>query len=1002
MTTFIDGGFSIFNKCYFMRKLIICFLLFFQFVGKSQTVINSGNVSGNWSKGNSPYLINGDIVIPADSVLKIDAGVTIEFAGNYGFTINGAILANGSKSDSIWFTSSGSLTWKGLSFTSSSSSISNIKYSVIENAKKERGGGVYINTQVKLAIENCLFQKCFGRYGGGIYVELDINGNVLVKNTVFRNNTSYALGGGGAIYLNTCASKFVGCLIHDNYSEWGSAALASIGQGYSPEFINCTICDNTNQNQLTYVIDLGTDIRFENSIIYYNSPEGILVESEAYKPEFINCNISQEPKVTTDTKWPTFEGIFENNIVNVAPGFVDRDSRNYNLGVSHCINEGNLETDISNYNTDLSGNPRIYSEANGRIDIGALEYQGVTPNRTPVIQSKKEYYLPNLTASKLSFIYHDNDSEDVHKIDAYCSDGSVDVNPTKIDEKKFVLEIYPVGMVNGDKWVYIDIDDQTGTENGILRDSVLVHFANHFEGEVSNYIELRDSVKIIGDIVVKSGGQLVIKPGTYLEFQGDYEIDNFGDIQLQGTSDQPIVFNASDTTYYYEESGVKTYVRKNGWGGLIYHNRQDATISFVEIRNTSEGAIQLRDCKNIAIKNTGFYNCVANWEGNAGVLFDNSTGLVDSCLFMYGTVATYNTGVYVSSVGSDVMVSNSYFGENINSNDHDWDESGILSKEWNISVKNNVLEETNFTYGIYIIADSVSVIEDNLFSNNVSHYLLEVLADTCLIRGNKFISNNSRALLARITDIYVINNLFAYNKYECNCYYVNAIVELTDAGEGNTARVINNTFYGNELDSPYGYAVYSSYPGEAVNNIFWHNEPYQIKWGSSSRSDARVIENNVIEGNYGEGNFDIDPEFLLTDSLDFRLSDESYCIDKGLEIDPGLLPELDIAGNPRINEGTNKIDIGAYEYYNVTGVKNSYLGNLEIYPNPVSTEINISNKSMNAISEVRLYSLNGELKIVSEPNKYWTKLNLSSLNSGMYLLQVRTDQEVYRTMVTKF
>lgn len=991
-----------------MKRLILIYsLIFFNFVGKSQTVINSGNVSGNWYRENSPYLISGDIIIPVDSMLEIEAGVKIEFTGDYGLDIKGVIQANGNKADSIWFTSSEGLTWKGLSFTSSSSSVSNIKYSIIENAKKENGGGVYIDAQLKLTIENCLFQKCFGRYGGGIYIGQDIDGNVLVKNTIFRNNTSYSLGGGGAIYLNTCASKFVGCLIHDNYSEWGSAALASIGHGYSPEFINCTICDNTNENQLTYVIILGTDIRFENSIIYYNSPEGILVESEAYKPEFIYCNISQEPKVTTDIKWPTFEGVFENNIVNVAPEFVDRDSQNYNLGVSHCINEGNPETDLNNFETDVSGNPRVFSGTNGRVDIGALEYQGVTPNRTPVIQSKKEYYLPNLTASKLTFSYHDSDSEDVHKIDAYCSDGSVDVNPTKIDEKNFVLEINPVNKDDGDKWIYIDIDDQTGTENGILRDSVLVHFANHFEGEVSNYIELRDSVKIIGDIVVKSGGQLVIKPGTYLEFQGDYEIDNFGDIQLQGTSNQPIVFNASDTTYYYEESGVKTYVRKNGWGGLIYHNRQDATISFVEIRNTSEGAIQLRDCKNITIKNTSFYNCVANWEGNAGITFQNSTGFVDSCFFMYGTVATYNTGVYVSSFNSDIKVSHSYFGENINSNDYDWDKSAILSQESNNSIRDNIFENTNFTYSISIVADSVSVIENNTFNNNLSYYLIEEIAtDSCLIRGNKFIANNSRILHSRITNTYFINNLLAYNKYVCNCSNFHAFVELSDAGIGDTSRVINNTFYKNEIDSPHGHTVYFSYAtGEAVNNIFWNNQPNQIGWynGTPPQLDAPRIENNVIEGNYGEGNFDLDPEFLLTDSLDFRLSAESICIDSGLYIAPELLPELDLSGNPRINESTNKIDIGAFEYYNVTGVRSKYIfGTLNVYPNPATDEIYVINNSMGAISEIRLYSLNGELKIVSEPNNYRTKLNVSNLVSGIYFLQVRVNSDFFRTKIIKY
>ena len=68
------------------------------------TVVPGGTVSGIWSITGSPYLIEGDISIHADSTLSIEPGVLVDFQGHYQLYVNGALEALGTAQDSIVFT----------------------------------------------------------------------------------------------------------------------------------------------------------------------------------------------------------------------------------------------------------------------------------------------------------------------------------------------------------------------------------------------------------------------------------------------------------------------------------------------------------------------------------------------------------------------------------------------------------------------------------------------------------------------------------------------------------------------------------------------------------------------------------------------------------------------------------------------------------------------------------------------------------------------------------
>ena len=83
--------------------LISLLLLFLSFQTLPQTHISSGIVNGKWLKQNSPYLIDGEIIIPRGKKLIVESGVKIIFTGHYKLIVNGILEARGTKQDSIYF-----------------------------------------------------------------------------------------------------------------------------------------------------------------------------------------------------------------------------------------------------------------------------------------------------------------------------------------------------------------------------------------------------------------------------------------------------------------------------------------------------------------------------------------------------------------------------------------------------------------------------------------------------------------------------------------------------------------------------------------------------------------------------------------------------------------------------------------------------------------------------------------------------------------------------------
>jgi hypothetical protein len=187
------------------------FLILLVFLSQSifsQIYISKGQeVYGTWKKSNSPYIIDGEAIVPAGKTLTIKKGVEVKFktgtnrdyridgykANNFdlGFLrVEGTIIAKGSETDKIKFTSNGDGNW-GTIFINSRSDKNYFSYCIFEKGYHIRGitdtdnsTGVltFLNSTGK--VENCLFLR-----NGWTAINCKQSSNPTITNvTIVKNN----------------------------------------------------------------------------------------------------------------------------------------------------------------------------------------------------------------------------------------------------------------------------------------------------------------------------------------------------------------------------------------------------------------------------------------------------------------------------------------------------------------------------------------------------------------------------------------------------------------------------------------------------------------------------------------------------------------------------------------------------------------------------------------------------------------------------------------------
>ncbi|MFD2550632.1 T9SS type A sorting domain-containing protein [Bizionia sediminis] len=83
---------------------------------------------------------------------------------------------------------------------------------------------------------------------------------------------------------------------------------------------------------------------------------------------------------------------------------------------------------------------------------------------------------------------------------------------------------------------------------------------------------------------------------------------------------------------------------------------------------------------------------------------------------------------------------------------------------------------------------------------------------------------------------------------------------------------------------------------------------------------------------------------------------------------------------------------------NLLGVEDFNLDNMSISPNPVNDVLNIQLHQSIQVEKAKLYTVTGQVVLQAENTR---KLDLSNLNSGIYLLKVETDKGIVARKIIK-
>jgi hypothetical protein len=233
-----------------------------------------GNYSGTLTKSKSPYLVRGNLVINENDTLIIEPGAQLFFEEDALLTINGVLIAAGTKSSVIIFTSfQDELGWKGIHIINPTGS-SKLNFCIIKNVflpqDDQLDYGALEISNGDIEIENCIFVDNYTQYGGGLAIESSTG---VIKNNIFYNNEAVVYGGAilslnstnqiinNTIYSNTCFN-FGGAIVlfepvneelqnnifYDNYSYQPDPPIALISGDTSNIFEQYNFFESGNNS----------------------------------------------------------------------------------------------------------------------------------------------------------------------------------------------------------------------------------------------------------------------------------------------------------------------------------------------------------------------------------------------------------------------------------------------------------------------------------------------------------------------------------------------------------------------------------------------------------------------------------------------------------------------------------------------------------------------------------------------------------------------------------
>ena len=369
-----------------MKKIIISIFILSTAILFSDTIIQSGDVNGNWTAANSPYLIEGEITIPDGETLSIEPGVLVEFQGHYKFHVQGRLLAIGTISDNIVFTINDTTgfydfdlqegAWQGIRFnnTPATNDSSKIVYCKIEYGKANgfdppcsgNGGGIYVENFSKLLIQNCEIYHNMAMLGGGI--ALDESDGVVINNTLIIGNESWLQGGGmnlidsspvlNEVILqdnNASGGGGIACwydsspmitnssFINNNGTIHGGGVYCKFDS--NPNFTDCVFRENTSSSGAAMNFNDSSNPRLFRALITNNhstNSSGAFSCGNESHPVIINSTICNNTAITAGVSYIyDSHPVFVNTIIwnNTPEAFKFSDWEEYDNSITFAYSD---------------------------------------------------------------------------------------------------------------------------------------------------------------------------------------------------------------------------------------------------------------------------------------------------------------------------------------------------------------------------------------------------------------------------------------------------------------------------------------------------------------------------------------------------------------------------------------------------------------------------------------------------------------------------------------
>jgi hypothetical protein len=838
----------------------------------ADTIVSPGDVSGTWTKENSPYNIMGDITVQENQLLTIEPGVEVIFHGHYQLRLNNAnLMAIGSPEDSILFTAADTNGfvngewdeggWSGIhfSFGSTTDDSSQFAYCRFEFAKisgeePEDQGVIGVVSLPKLLVRDCIFENNRTNEEGLIFIrwsDLVIHHNIFTRN-VCRKIISMTEDS-PEIYWNRFDSN--DCEVVLWITDWNN-----------PRIHHNLFKYNTG----SHVIKTEGNCRpriYQNWII---NNTGHIISFANSKAEFINNLVANNdgPILELDEDESVFiQNTFVNN--NAAPGHFMGLDKTSNLILGNIFN-GNgsfILYTLGEKEPVIRYNMFDFDTTTWEGDT----YSGIFENNS---ENDSPHFCINTGGVGRAFDAEFADFN-IAPLANVVNQGDPDFPEEYITPDLYDRYRVRYGRIDfGAYEANIDLDT---IPQSILRDTVIT----------------ADTIHVMESFIIPDNVKLKISARAVVIFHGPDSIVVEGSLEAIGTADEPIRFTIDDTTGF-----AGSEIGSSGWRGIILDNR--------------DGSM---DDNDPSIFEHCIFEYTKGTPGRGGVftLRDVDNFILNHSEFRYN-YAPYN-GHAIYAVESDFDMEYCSFHHHI-----EWGEDKFTYGTVHLRESSNTVDHCAFYNnkiyeggGIYAYNCDLELSNSHFYNNDVPHrgfacalssWGSDVHIYNCLVNNND--TDNDGVLTFKSSQVVMDNSTIVNNIVgdetpasgiglrRTEMTIRNCIISGNVTGEGNESIMLwedssdpdlYNTLIEGGVDGIQTYTGFT-YSGELVDCI--DKKP----WFISPSPNSGLVDTSL--------------------QLDWRLLDVSPAINTGTPDTAGMnLPLYDLGGIPRIMN--DRIDMGAYE-----------------------------------------------------------------------------------------